>query len=209
VLLLTTVAILFHRHPTKHITLHLIYFLTMSTVNRDKHLSLKELKGNIREALQKSGALNTVKAQIRREFVEGIKDSTHKYKNQSAYKLWDRILLSVIYHHFKHLKLNHSLSVFVAESGFDSSALIDAIDIPMSLNFGTESKIYRALQKEINQVVEGEEENQLCVNKVSNSSKSVFELLVNESCASSRKHSTETSCQTDLAGPGVRETLGK
>lgn len=184
----------------------------MEKSGRDKHLSLKELKRNIREALQKSGALNTVKAQIRREFVEGFKDTIPQSKQRQDHKLWDRILLSVIYHHFKHLKLNHSLSVFVAESGFDSSALIDAIDIPMSLNFGTESKIYRALQKEINQVVEGfedEEENVLHVNKVSKSSKSVLELLVNESCASSRKHSIETSCQTDMAGPGVRETLGK
>lgn len=182
----------------------------MATTSRDnKHLSLKELKGNIREALQKSGALNTVKAQIRREFVEGFKDSTHQGKKKHDYKLWDRILLSVIYHHFTHLKLTHSLSVFVAESGFDSSALIDAIDIPMSLNFGTESKIYRALQREVNQVevVDGDEENQW-VKKVTPSSKSVLELLVNESAAGSRKHSIETSCQTDMAGPGVRETLG-
>jgi hypothetical protein len=184
----------------------------MEMNNHDKHLSLKELKGNIRQALQKSGALNAVKAQIRREFVEGFKDSTPQSKKRQEHKLWDRILLSVIYHHFKHLKLNHSLSVFVAESGFDSRALIDAIDIPMSLNFGTESKIYRALQREINQVVEGfEDEDETClyVNKVSNTSKSVLELLVNESCSSSRKHSIETSCQTDLAGPGVREMLGK
>jgi hypothetical protein len=34
-------------------------------------------------------------------------------------------------------------------------------------------------------------------------------LLVNESCASARTHNIETSCQTDLSGPGVRETLGE
>jgi hypothetical protein len=182
----------------------------MST-SREKHLSLKELKGNIREALQKSGALNTVKAQIRREFVEGFKDSTAlQSKRKRDYKLYDRILLSVIYHHFKFLNLKHSLSVFVAESGFDSSALIDAIDIPLSLNFGTESKIYRSLQKEINQIVDDEyEDDSICVKKVTNSSKSVLELLVNESCASARTHNIETSCQTDLSGPGVRETLGE
>ena len=178
--------------------------------NKEKHLSLKELKKNIRHALQKSGALNTVKAQIRREFVEGFKDFSQQSKHNYNYKLWDRILLSVIYHHFKHLKLEHTLSVFVAESGFDSRALIDVMDIPMSLNFGTESKIFRILQEDRNEIGRylDDEDGIAEYDNIKQKSKSVLELLMNECCANSRKLCTETSCQTDAAGPSVRETLG-
>ncbi len=36
------------------------------------HISLKELKGNLKQALLQSGALDEVKAQIRKDFIETI-----------------------------------------------------------------------------------------------------------------------------------------
>ncbi len=44
----------------------------LATSEMPKEESLRELQANLRDALKKSGALGTVKAQIRKEFIAGV-----------------------------------------------------------------------------------------------------------------------------------------
>jgi hypothetical protein len=159
-----------------------------------KTQTLKELKGNLKDALRKSGILDSVKAQIRREFISGLTDKLPS-KGKSSYgtgpDLRERLSLSVIYHFLKHRNFNHALSVFAAECGLDSKAAwLSETDIIRSLQFGTQTEIY----KKIN-----EKENEL--ENVDNDGRkqSVFDMLLNHlSCdASSKGIVTEISVQTN------------
>ena len=84
--------------------------------------TLKQLKINLKDALRKSGVLNSVKAQIRREFIVGLSDKlpSKTVAPANGLDLRERLSLSILYHFLQQRGMTHSLSVFAAECGLDS-----------------------------------------------------------------------------------------
>ena len=114
--------------------------------------TLKQLKENLKNVLRKSGALNSIKAQIRRELVVGLSDkvATKLSRGCVSIDLKELLSLSIIYHFLQNRNYNHSLSVFAAECGLDSkSSWLSEIDIVKSLQFGTKSEVYRVISEKI------------------------------------------------------------
>ena len=106
-------------------------------MNDKENLSLQELRSNLKATIRKSGVLDTVKAQIRREFITGLSKQIGKptLLSREHVDLRERIILSSVYHLFKNRNLSHSLSVYAAESGIDAkSFLLSEIDIVQALN---------------------------------------------------------------------------
>ena len=127
-------------------------------------VSLKQLKNDLKGALKTSGLLDTVKAQIRREFIASLAESgkigrvlqtfdgSHSGSGNSfgarsnPPSLKAKLALSACYHLLKKRGLVHSLSVFAAEAGLDSKqALLTEQDIVSSLNVTGSSPLYKAI----------------------------------------------------------------
>lgn len=167
--------------------------------------SLKQLKANLKDTLRKSGVLDSVKAQIRREFILGLSDKQlSKFSTKDAtLDLRERLSLSVIYHFLKQRNFIHSLSVFAAECGFDSkSSWLSEVDIVRSLKFGTKSEVYRIVSEEANKTVE--EKKVLSQKRLS-----VFDVLLDNLSSDSQDASAEISVQTEAGtyNLGPRESL--
>ena len=109
-----------------------------------QHVTLKELKSNLRDNLKQSGVLNTVKAHIRKEFISnmypGGKKSLQPANNLTP--LFERALFSSIYHCLKAKRLINTLSVFAAESGIENQSPLSELDILQALQFGSRSSLY-------------------------------------------------------------------
>ena len=110
----------------------------MNTHDPHQHVTLKELKSNLKENLKKSGVLNTVKAHIRKEFISNMYPGGRKSLQPSSNitPLFERALFSSIYHCFKARGMMNTLSVFIAESGINIQEInlawinIDSIYLP-------------------------------------------------------------------------------
>ena len=158
-------------------------------------MSLRELKTNLKDAMKKSGALCAVKAQLRHDFIKNLTEgSLGKKKSSNSFgsgNLRDRVMLSVLYNALRTRGMNHSCSVFVAESGMDKNSTFTPTDILESLNFGLASQLYKIV------------ENDAKSGKVSN----VFDLLIDECCTKLQRSSAETSMQTETSGRTARQLL--
>ena len=86
-------------------------------------MELKDLKHNLKIALKQSGAVDSIKAQMRKEFIASM-NTTQSFSppSSSGHSLEDKLLYSIVYHTLKARGLTHSVSVFSAEVGFDSSS---------------------------------------------------------------------------------------
>ena len=168
--------------------------------------TLKELKENLKNVLRKSGALNSVKAQIRRELVVGLSDKlpTKLSRGSTSIDLKELLSLSIVYHFLQNRNYHHSLSVFAAECGLDSkSSWLSEIDIVKSLQFGTKSEVYRVISEKIKK--NADNSNMLPRNDIS-----VFDILLsNISSESTGESAVETAVQPKVANNvhGPRESL--
>lgn len=160
--------------------------------------SLKELRSNLKDTLRKSGALDTVKAQIRKEFISGLSKQAPKtpYLSNNEVNLRDRTVLSTAYHLLKSRNLHHSLSVFTAESGIDSKCLLlSEIDIVYSLNLDKVTQVMNAVNEHAI-VVKSSKIN----NKKDESS--IFDIIIDYCTMNSRKNSMDTCVQTESVSGG-------
>ena len=156
-------------------------------------------------ALRKSGALNSVKAHIRKEFINKLSlKSNNLTPLLIRNTLQIRIIISLIYQFCKINGLNHTLSVLVAECGYESIGFLSEIDLIESLKLNNnQSNFYSNGERRSNNhsysnnYQDRNEENEII---------SVLEMLV-ETSTKSQKHCVDISIQTDLAGPGIREVL--
>jgi oral-facial-digital syndrome 1 protein len=157
-------------------------------------MSLKELKNNLKDAMRKSGAVHSVKAQLRSEFIANLTDPYGKAERASTFaasNLRERLMLSALYNSLRARGMKHACSVFVAECGMDKNSTLTAMDIVEGLNFGYASDVYKAVEAADK---EGTMSN-------------VFDLLMNETCKRLQTSSSETSIQTETAGRTAREML--
>jgi hypothetical protein len=154
------------------------------------HVSVKELRDNLKEALRKSGALNSVKAHIRKEFISGLSQSGRPKSVDNSLK--SQLQYSIVYHHLKSAGLNHTLSVYVAESGHDTSKVLPERDILSTLKVGNTFSIH---SDSAVRFADGEK----CRDSVLGS--------VMVAVSTAFRNTSECSVQTDNAGPGVRELL--
>jgi hypothetical protein len=131
--------------------------------------------------------LNSVKAHIRKEFIETLSNKkslgTRAATGSSPdHSLRTKIPLSLIYHYFQSNHLTHSLSVLLAECGYESHSFLSDEDLKETLKISSP----RSFSKD--------------------SHLSSLELLVEEHSKTLR-HQIDSSSQTDLTGPGIREIL--
>ena len=168
--------------------------------------TLKQLKVNLKDALRKSGVLNSVKAQIRREFIVGLSDKLPSKLGAQAsdnLDLRERLSLSVIYHFLQQRSFNHALSVFAAECGLESkSAWLSELDIVRSLQFGTHSAVCK-------QIIDKEDKTINVVTGRIQKRNSVFDVLLNHLSSDTGRGVTEISVQTENSAHirGPRESL--
>jgi hypothetical protein len=129
-----------------------------------------------------------VKAHIRKEFIEtlsnkkslGTRVGTASVPDHS---LKTKIPLSLIYHFFQSNHLTHSLSVLLAECGYDSHSFLSEADLKETLKILPQRTFLK------------------------DSHLTSLELLVEAHSQSLFQHQIDSSTQTDLTGPGVREIL--
>ena len=165
-------------------------------MDTSNHVSVKELRSNLKEALRKSGALNSVKAHIRKEFICGLSQSKTTRSKGVDNSLKTQLEYSIIYHHLNKIGFSHSLSVFVAESGLDTPRTLTESDILSTLRVGNSKSI---VKKNKSGVYISEDSNEV-------SSVSVLERIL-DAVSSAFRNTVECSVQTETAGPGVRELL--
>lgn len=161
-------------------------------------VSVRDLRDNLKDALKKSGALNSVKAHIRKEFISGLSRSQQDNKTKKIdHSLKSQLQHSIVYHHLKSIGLSHTLSVFVAESGLDAARALPERDILNTLKVNDASFTVTSLERKY----------QPWDNTVDISSGTSVLEAVMMAVSSGFRTTSECSVQTDIAGPGVRETL--
>lgn len=174
-------------------------------MNDADKLSLKKLRLNLKENLKKSGVLDTVKAQIRQEFINSLtlREQADKKKKPSAVEINDRIIYSCIYHLLKNRKLLNAISVFVAECGLDPKySLLSESDLAQLMRFNAVRQTYDHIQAG---AYEGRYDKAL-EPLVEKQHTSVLDIIL-YFCLSSGAQKAETGTQTDASGPGARELL--
>ena len=160
----------------------------------DNRVTLKELKVNLKDALKKSGVLDSVKAQIRKDFINNMHNSKKSFKTNSFSKsLFERALFSSIYHCIKSRGLVNTLSVFAAECGIDTQTPLSELDIIQSLQYGSRTGLYNLMKEKENK----ENGTQL---------PSVLELLIQEGVKKSTTQTVDAIVQTN-SGQSVRDYL--
>lgn len=182
--------------------------------------SLKKLKSDLKDALKQSGVLDTVKAQIRKEFISSLSNSgkigailqsvddagnTVKLGGVRHVDLKSRLALSAAYHLMRKRGMVHSLSVFAAESGLDSKAsLLSESDIVSSLNVNGSSPLYKAILQASKAATEMPDKENNAPEKAS-----VIELMFEHCFSMIQKGGRDSAVQTDLQsiGDSPREAL--
>eukprot|EP01041_Mallomonas_annulata_P008687 gene8687-17946_t len=154
-------------------------------------VTLKQLKTNLKDALRKSGVLDNVKAQIRKEFISSLSGKQSKFVNPT-YSLNTRILSSLIHHYFKRHLLTNALSVFAAECGLEAQTALSEEDIIQAMHFGPKSFVHRTFLEFTNR---------------ENSTRSLLEMIIEEAGNKAFSGSVDIAIQTDTNGQRVRDSL--
>lgn len=103
--------------------------------------------------------------------------------------------MSLVYHFFKAIGITHSLSVFVAECGYDNIGFLSENDLLETLKIQSPST--SSSPSSLSSSNHSPRRHQPLT---------PLELLV-EAHANTTKHHLDVSIQTDLSGPGIREIL--
>jgi len=176
-------------------------------MNDKENLSLQELRANLKATIRKSGVLDTVKAQIRREFITGLSKQIGKptLTSKEHVDLRERVVLSSVYHLLRNRNLPHSLSVYAAESGIDAkSFLLSEVDIVQALNLDNINIFNDTFIK--NQSSSSILQSKKAINNNENITKSVVDVIIDYCCSYSKTNNTIESSSlqgTDKANDGV------
>ena len=113
--------------------------------------SLKGLKDGLREVLRANGAIGSVKAQLRKEFISEMSKCMKPLGSDLKFStsIIDRVLYSTIHNFLLQRGMLNSLSVFTAESGHDSKDyLFSDMDIVSLLSINTQSSVYKYISSD-------------------------------------------------------------
>ena len=178
-----------------------------------ENLSLQELRANLKATIRKSGVLDTVKAQIRREFITGLSKQIGKptLTSKEHVDLRERVVLSSVYHLLKNRNLPHSLSVYAAESGIDAkSFLLSEVDIVQALNLDNINIFNDTFIKNQSSSSSSSSSSILqskkAINNNENITKSVVDVIIDYCCSYSKTNNTIESSSlqgTDKVNDGV------
>ena len=124
-------------------------------------MELKDLKGNLKQALKQSGALDSIRARMRKDFISSMQGEEYLHHGNGSggkmaavnFSLNDKVLYSIIYHTLRARNLINSLSVFSVEVGFDTQtqAKLTENDILQILNMGgSQTALYNSIIKNKN-----------------------------------------------------------
>jgi hypothetical protein len=152
-------------------------------------VSLKELRGNLKDALKRSGVMHSVKAQIRNEFIKVMTDGTNELSSAPASRRGGKLLMSEseraarssVFHFLQHRNMGYSLSVYTAECGLDQREMMTENEIVDKLNLAS----YWRTEK----------------------NKSIVDYLLQDIESRMSKTTTDQGTQSDYSGASVREML--
>ena len=188
-------------------------------------LSVKDLKKSLRTALADSGVLNNIKSQLRREFIQNMKQTANGAPSiyeqaQQRMDLSTRITFSSVYHLLKSRGLQHSLAVFTAETGLEASktALLSEVDIVRAMNLMHDSPVYetivgRTIKAEQNMLTAGSASASIHTSDKENQSvqtqtrQNVLDLLMETMFRGSGKKTRDMCMQTDSTANKPRQIL--
>lgn len=151
-----------------------------------------------------------MKAQIRQEFISGLKSKNETGSNKTEYfDFRERLACSLIFHFLKRRSFNNTMSVFVAECGLGQrSSILSEDDIVQCSKFNIVSITYKQLHSSSNAHEKNATINSELLGELQRKYKdSLFDVLVNFSFSMSDEKSKDIATQTQIAGPGVRESL--
>lgn len=171
--------------------------------NENTNFSVKQLRVNLKNTLQKSGVLSTVKAQIRQEFINGLTSKTRESAPTSL-DMNDRIMFSSVYHLLRNRRMVNTISVFSAESGLDPKlSIISEKDIVEMVKFNGLSRTYKYLESSIHATNSANTDS---LNHPEDDRKSLLDVMM-KFCLSAGEGTKEMSVQTETGGPSAREIL--
>jgi len=183
-------------------------------------ISLKDLKANLTETLRRSGVLNSVKAQIRREFIQGLTGGKASSSKETAATgssvaaapgpghttLNDRITYSCVYNLLKNRQLHQTISVFIAECGLEPRfSILSEDDLSKVIKFAPITTAYRAGKPSSSSSIDKNDTSPFMA-VIEHRRSTVLDLLI-YFCLITGDNRGDASCQTDFSGPGIRETL--
>ena len=177
-------------------------------MNDKENLSLQELRANLKATIRKSGVLDTVKAQIRREFISGLSKQIGKptLTSKEHVDLRERVVLSSVYHLLKNRNLPHSLSVYAAESGIDAkSFLLSEVDIVQALNLDNVNIFNDMFIKNQSSSSSSSSSSSIlqskkAINNNENITKSVVDVIIDYCCSYSKTNTTIEPSSLSLQG---------
>jgi len=184
-------------------------------------ISLKDLKANLTETLRRSGVLNSVKAQIRREFIQGLTGGKSSSSKETAATgssdaaapgpghttLNDRITYSCVYNLLKNRQLHQTISVFIAECGLEPRfSILSEDDLSKVIKFAPITTAYRAGKPSSSSSSIDKNDTSPFMAVIEHRRSTVLDLLI-YFCLITGDNRGDASCQTDFSGPGIRETL--
>ena len=160
--------------------------------------STKMLRISMKESLEKSGVIQSIKAQMRREFISNIsnfKDSTKLYSREYSLGLMARIMNSIVFHYLKSYDLEHTLSVYMAETDLNDKMILSEREAIDALHIGSKTKIYTEFYME---PLDSSQKSQ---------KRSLLDSLIREFAAKTLGSVHDCSTQTEAFGPSAREVL--
>lgn len=178
-----------------------------------KPLTLKQLKSNLRETLRKSGVLDTVKAQVRNEFIHGLGTKSVKDRSNSVIgnDIRERFTHSLVYHLMKNRDLKNSISVYLAECGLDpKNYLLAEKDLIQLVKFNRVVATYQDIHtKTDHEAADSIYSKDVIVSTelVKKNRTTALDFLVHFCLTINGDGSKEIETQTDMSGPSIREQL--
>lgn len=169
----------------------------MEDTDKPELLSIKQLKENLKETLEKSGVKGTIKSQIRKEFIKGLsgKSSQEALLQQQSLDIQEKILFSLIYHVFINRNMVNTLSVFVPESGINPKmSLVSEKDIKKLIKYNHISNMYDRF-------------NSSKENQSADKRHTMLDYILQFCLTMNQNIQKEIAVQTDVIGPSVREFL--
>jgi hypothetical protein len=153
----------------------------------ENYVSLKMLKSNIKDALKKSGVLCSVKAQVRREFINNLVPGGGLVSGEAASQLGAQELLfrCAVFHFLRAQKCDYTLSVYTAECGVAAREMLSEAEVAAKLHLG-ESRSGPAS---------------------GSGGSSPLEVVMKELSRRTEAVCVEAGTQSDYSGTGIREML--
>lgn len=167
-------------------------------------ISAKKLKTILKESFDKSGALISIKAQLRQQFIQGLMKINKKQRGSSNQDrdenmdIHEKIILSTIFHFLKNREMSNTMSVYIAETGLDADqAMLTELDVARMFRFDALTQAFLDVTLYAHQKGESTDSPEI----------SLLELMFQYCLVLHKDQRKEVAIQATENGPSPREIL--